>query len=482
MKERRTWLYRCVMICFLAVVWLMTGEQKAEAAGVNLREPKIVSVNAPADVTTALRVTWQPVDHADGYIIYRRDENSTAWVRIKKVAGQSKSYYSNIQLKPGSKYTYTVQSFCKVDGKVYYSTKGTNPVSAVTHLKTPALKSAKSAAYNQIRIDWTPVTNAQGYRIYRKESGTNWKLVRRIAGENKYFCIDSTAETGKQYYYTVRATCSRDGNLYLSGFDTKGIAGKATLGGSSITSITLNGSDQVTLKWKSVAGAQGYVIQKSNTQNGTYKKVKTIQSGSILSWTGSISAGETAYFRIRAYKQLASGQFTYGAFSAIKQVKSQNVEITKYINNYNSSTIRSDVGKLANAIGGMSQMSVSGFYYAIGNEDTAIYLSNQIADPQQGRYNLILETYDQRVMLNGMKIGDTRTTAFAKLKNAGYVGGEVNPQGYYVFAHNQKPFIVFVEIIGEKVSYYQMAAVDENLYSSVSGNAAALTQYYAYTK
>ncbi len=480
MRKMKKWLYGCAMICLLMVISLVGNMEKAEAAEIQLKEPKIVSVGAASDITTALRVTWQPVERADGYIIYRKDPGSTSWERIKKVAGQSKSYYSNIKLEPGTKYTYTVQSFCKVDGKVYYSTKGTNPVTAVTHLKTPGLKSATSVTYNQIKVVWTPVTNAQGYRIYRKESGSGWKLVRRISGENKYYCIDSTAEPGKQYYYTVRATCSWDGTLYLSPYNTKGIAGKASLGGTTITSIQLNGNDQVTLKWTSVAGAQGYVIQKSNSASGTYKKIKTIQSGSTVSWTGSISAGETAYFRIRAFKQLSNGQFTYGAFSPVKQVASKNIEITDYIKGYNEATARSDVDRLAKAIGGLSPISVSGFYYVLESQNTGIYLSRNV-DMAQGYYNLIIETIDPKVTFHGMKVGDTQQSASAKLKTAGFIDGGQNSQGYEVFVHNTDPQIVFVGFSGGKVDIYQFVAIDESYFSSVS-SVLAPRQYRAYVR
>ena len=481
MKENRKYLKSALLMCFAAAFLFFVNVQRADAA-VKLQEPKIISVNAPADVTTALRVTWKPVEGADGYIIYRRDEASAQWVRIKKVAGQSQSYYSNVQLQPGSKYTYTVQSFCKRDGKVYYSTKGTNPVSAVTHLKTPALKSAASAAYNQIKVVWTPVTNAQGYRIYRKEAGTGWKLIRRIAGEQKYFCIDSTAETGKQYYYTVRATCSHDGQLYLSGYDAKGIAGKAVLGGSAITSITLNSSDQVTLKWKSVPGANGYVIQKSNTQNGTYKKIKTIQSGGTLSWSGSIKPGETAYFRICAYRQSPDGAFTYGAFSPVKQVSSKNVEITQYVDNgyEGSTTTITKVKRLVNAIGGMTQYNVSGFDYVAENENTGIYVGTEF-DMAQGLYNLIIDTNDPRVVFNGMKIGDTQASASAKLKTAGFINGGQNPQGYQTFVHRNDPEIVFVGTQGGIVTTYQYVAIDPSLVSAYS-HFAMPRQYVAYRR
>lgn len=200
-------------------------ETGVSAQTVAMAEPTIVSVGAASNVTTALRVTWNPVENADGYIIYRKGANDTEWTRIKKVMGQATDHYSNIKLEPGTKYTYCVQSFVKKDGVVYYSEKGNNAVSAVTHLKTPALKSA-TAVSNGVKVVWSPVENAQGYRIYRKEAGSGWKLVRRIAGENKSFCIDSTAEAGKTYTYTVRATCSWDGKLYLSKYDTKGITVK----------------------------------------------------------------------------------------------------------------------------------------------------------------------------------------------------------------------------------------------------------------
>ena len=477
----KKYLKSTLLMCFFAAFFFFVNVQRADAA-VSLQEPKIVSINAPADVTTALRVTWQPVEAADGYIIYRRDEASAQWVRIKKVAGQTKSYYSNVQLQPGSKYTYTVQSFCQVDGKVYYSTKGTNPVSAVTHLKTPALKSAASESYNQIKVVWTPVTNAQGYRIYRKETGTGWKLIRRIAGEKKYFCIDSTAETGKQYYYTVRATCSRDGKLYLSGYNTKGIAGKAVLGASAITSISLDNNDQVTLKWKSVPGANGYVIQKSNAQNGTYKKIKTIQSGSTLSWSGKINPGETAYFRIRAYRQSSNGQFTYGAFSSVKQVASKNVEITRYVDNgyEGTTTTVAKVKRLANAIGGMQEYSVSGFNYVAENEMTGIYVGTEF-DMANGIYNLIIDTIDPKLMFHGLKVGDTEASAAAKLKTAGFIDGGYNPQGYEVFVHQTKAELVFVESHGGVVFTYQYAAIDPNLIGTYSYGVMPRT-YMAYVR
>ena len=464
-KIRRLFIsvFALCLICILGI-----GVQGAESkAAVTMKEPKMISVNAPENVTTALRVTWQPVENADGYIIYRKTENSTAWERIKKVAGQSKSYYSNIYLEPGTKYTYTVQSFCQINGKVYYSSKGTSPISAVTHLKTPTLKSATSVSYNQIKVVWTAVTNAQGYRIYRKEAGTGWKLIRRIAGENKYYCIDSTAETGKQYYYTVRETCSVDGKLYLSGYNTKGIVGKAMLGTSAITSIKMNNGEAV-LTWKQIPGAQGYVVMRSTAANGTYTKVRTAQGIYDTSWTDkNMVGGTTYYYKVRAFKQV-EGKFVYGQFSTVKSASKQLVEIMDYISmKYDSQTIINDLNRLASAIGDMSK----GYYGHIYQLDGQKILIHQTDTPAADEVNLIIQNGgNEGVTLHGIRIGDTYATIKTKLlaygyKELGATGGVFN----YAFLYRDGTAAIGVKIVGGRMTAYKMSQLDPSIYySSIS--------------
>lgn len=283
-----------------------------------MEEPTIVSVSAPANVTIALRVTWKPVERADGYIIYRKIGNGS-WERIKKVAGQSKDYYSNISLQPGTKYTYSVQSFCKIDGKVYYSDKYTKPMSAVSHLKTPSLVSATCINESQIKIRWTPVPNAQGYRIYRKEAGSNyWTLIRRIPGQSKYFCIDSDTRLERPYFYTVQATCSWDGELYTSEYNETGVPGKTSLGASNINTISLENGN-VILTWKQIPKAQGYVVMRSTSPNGTYKKIRTAQGVSDTAFIDKNLPSGTYYYKVRAFRQIDS-KFVYGAYSDVRSI------------------------------------------------------------------------------------------------------------------------------------------------------------------
>ena len=192
-------------------------------------------------------------------------------------------------------------------------------MSAVSHLKTPSLVSATSVSDYQVKIRWTPVPNAQGYRIYQREAGNEyWRLIRRIPGQSKYFCIDSDARLGKQYFYTVRATCSWDGKLYTSECNETGIPGKSSLGASNINTISLENGN-VILTWKQVPGTGGYVVMRSTSANGTYKKVRTAQGFSDTSFTDKNLPSGTYYYKVRAFRKI-DGKFVYGAYSDVRSI------------------------------------------------------------------------------------------------------------------------------------------------------------------
>lgn len=60
----------------------------------------------------------------------------------------------------------------------------------------------------------------------------------------------------------------------------------------------------ITLSWSKVSGADGYIVYRSTSKNGTYKKVKTITSGSKTSYKDTgLAKNTTYYYRVRAYKK-----------------------------------------------------------------------------------------------------------------------------------------------------------------------------------
>lgn len=82
-------------------------------------------------------------------------------------------------------------------------------------------------------------------------------------------------------------------------------------------------SKSVKLSWKKVSGATGYVIYRSTSKNGTYKKVTTIKKGSTVSYTNkSLKKGKTYYYKIKSYIS-SNGATSYSGYSNIKNARAK---------------------------------------------------------------------------------------------------------------------------------------------------------------
>jgi len=91
--------------------------------------------------------------------------------------------------------------------------------------------------------------------------------------------------------------------------------GKVTL--SSVTA----GKKKATLKWKKVKDADGYIIYRSTSKNGTYKKVTTIKKNSTVKYTNKkLKSGKKYYYKVVAYNK-TKGVTAYSSASKVKSVK-----------------------------------------------------------------------------------------------------------------------------------------------------------------
>ncbi|MGB4657614.1 MAG: GH25 family lysozyme [Mobilitalea sp.] len=81
--------------------------------------------------------------------------------------------------------------------------------------------------------------------------------------------------------------------------------------------IAANSTSSIKLKWSKVTNATGYVIYRASSASGTYTRIKTIQSNSILAWTNTrLSKAAKYYYRARAYKTV-NGKYYFGAYAKV---------------------------------------------------------------------------------------------------------------------------------------------------------------------
>ena len=171
-----------------------------------------VKTSIAASGTNALKIQWNKVSEASGYVVYRRESLKNPFKRYCKITSGSTTTYLNRNL-PGAKiYQYAVRAYRKEGGKYVYSKY--TPVLGATRPGTtsPTIRAASSSKMN---VSWKAVSRADGYRIYRKVSNGNWIFVADLASSRTFY-TDSKVSAGTRYVYTVRAYKKAGNVKYLA--------------------------------------------------------------------------------------------------------------------------------------------------------------------------------------------------------------------------------------------------------------------------
>ena len=134
--------------------------------------------------------------------------------------------------------------------------------SAAPELSTPVLTSVSNTE-GGVQIKWKEVKGAAQYRVFRKESGENWK---KIGDTKKTSFTDKTAVSGKKYTYTVRCL-SKDGTTYTSSFDEKG------------KTVTYKAQEKKSSEGKKISGKADSIKVGDYYTFGSYEQDKNKKNG-----------------------------------------------------------------------------------------------------------------------------------------------------------------------------------------------------------
>ena len=94
-----------------------------------------------------------------------------------------------------------------------------------------------------------------------------------------------------------------------------------TLGKSTVSKVSSTAYNKLKVSWSKAKYADGYAVYRSTSAKGSYQLVKTIGSGTTLSYTdGNLITGKTYYYKVRPF-QMVGGSRKYGAYSSYKSGK-----------------------------------------------------------------------------------------------------------------------------------------------------------------
>ncbi len=262
------------------------------------------TANAVSTSKSSIKISWDKVDGATGYAVYRSTSKNGKYSLIKSTSSLS---YTNKKLTTGKKYYYKVRPYITISKTKYYG-KYSQVTSAYPKVGTPVF-TVSSYDYNINKISITKVSGANGYAIYRsdEENGT-YKL---LSTTTKTVYYDKKLTLGKKYYYKVKA--------YALVGKSKKYGSLSEVKNSTPTLKTPNfvvdntiSRNSLTIKITKVNGATSYKIYKVNGETD-----KLITTTNELTYTDSdVTLGN---------------KYTYKVVAVNKENESKYNEVTKTV-------------------------------------------------------------------------------------------------------------------------------------------------------
>lgn len=259
------------------------------------------------------RLSWYRDWGASGYIISAYNNYKGKIEKIKTIkSGKTTSYkFRNTATKSkGIKYgtVYITPYKGKAKGSDS-SIWGTTSLPDVKKVKTTR-KSGSS-----VKITWTSVPGASSYIVYRSTAlGTSQRLIET---KNTYY-EDKNITPNMGYTYSVYAITEFAG--VDASYPSVGSIYTHKLGTPAIKKISNSASRSAVITWNKITNARNYIIYRSTSKNGTYKRVGA--TGKTTKYTDKkLAKGKTYYYKVVAKTVNDGGQAVQSAASKVKGVK-----------------------------------------------------------------------------------------------------------------------------------------------------------------
>lgn len=267
--------------------------------------PKTVENLKVATVSTSsVKLTWNKVDGATGYIVYRQGtSDTTKYYTIAILESNTEISYLDKDLSSAMPHEYRVLAYKTVNDKKYVG-EYTSETGCTYPAKSSGIK-ATSQTTEAIKIKWNAIARVDGYRIYKIVDGT-YTLIKTVSSSSTDYVIRGLtagslykfAVAGYKNYDTNAKTCTAIGSkVILEAVTAPAVTTSFTSSNRSTNSLTLN--------WKAVSGATGYYIYKKSYTTGEIYMRKEIENGATVSYKDEeLLSGESQYYRIAAYKEI----------------------------------------------------------------------------------------------------------------------------------------------------------------------------------
>ncbi len=297
------------------------GEYSSEQKGmINISLTSVQGlVITGADGTITLK--WDKVNGAEGYYVQYSECDKNNWTTIANVG---KTEFTHTGLKNRASYDYRIIPYTIVNGKEISSSEFAQKVTGTAGTLLPAPADfTVTAGDGQITLSWSAVDGADGYNVYLVAFDGQKYLLDSVS---KTTAIHANLSNGTSFEYCVSAFKNVNGAADEGDFSViKGATVGVELNAPTDVAAK-SGKGEVTLTWKAVQGAEGYVVYCYNMNQMSFTPVGIVTSTNFKH-TG-LTSGRDYTYMVAAYKNIG-GNAVYSGYSLAVTAKPEAADGTK---------------------------------------------------------------------------------------------------------------------------------------------------------
>ena len=162
-----------------------------------------LQLNVAPNGTSQFDLSWNTVDGATRYVVYRKFNNGE-WKKIITLGKDATTYTTN-KMVAGT-YTYQVKAarYDSID-RIYGSSS--NEVSGVV-VASASVLTLEKIDVTSVKLSWTKIDAMNGYEVYRKTNNGVYRLLKRVKALE---VTNAYLKEGSTYTYKVRSYTMVDG-------------------------------------------------------------------------------------------------------------------------------------------------------------------------------------------------------------------------------------------------------------------------------